>query len=249
MKGFFKPNYLPHVTLLCGGAGLLLRSWLMYFGFDDGGLMIPGHPAGILLWILTGLYLVYLCISAWDLIEAPKFRFNYPASLVSAIGAALGAVGIGINSFMEFVSAPDNFQLLSGLLGICAAGVVGYTALCRRKGQRPNAVCHCFVCIYLMIHLVSVYRFWVSDPQFQDYCFQVLAIASLLPGVFNRASFDCDLGNRRLLVIFHLAAVYFGLVAIADCSNWYFFLCTALWMLTDLCSLVPMHHGNELEEL
>ncbi len=240
MKRFLQPSFLPCVILGAGGIGILLRTWLLLGGTDDKGLLRSGHPAQILLIILTVLVLAVVVFFAKDLVKAPKYSFNYPASVIGAIGAGVAALGILITSLAELSAGGDTLFTVCAVMGLVCTPILALIALSRWKGYRLNVLLHGFVCFYMMLHLVCQYRQWSSDPQLMAYCFQLFCQASLVLSVFYRACFDADMGNRRLLVISHLAAVFFGLLSIPGSSDWLYYFSACVWMLTDLCSLQPV---------
>ncbi len=240
MKRLLNPKYLPWLTLAAGGLGLLLRIWLYATGADKSGLLVGGHPAEFFIWLLCAGVLVYLWFASKPLVAAPKFGFNYPASLHGAAGCVLGALGIGHTSVTELLNRTDNLALIAALLGIVATAALLFSALQRYKGTQPNILPHSAVCVYFMVRLISLYRHWSSDPQLQDYCFQLLAIVCLMLSAYYRAAFDVDMGRRRPLVVFHLAAVFFCCLSMINKSNVFFYLPVGIWAFTDLCSLAPM---------
>lgn len=240
MKQHLKPASLPYLIAGAGILGALLRVWLLTGGTDEKGLLKAGHPSQILLWILTATAILLLIWLTRDLVKAPKYSFNYPASLYGAVGAWIGAAGILLNTVEEMNRGGDLLLAINTVLGIASAAAIVYIGLCRRKGQPVSVLFHCLVCVYMMVHLVCLYRQWSSDPQLQDYCFQLLCVVCLVLSLFQRASFDAAMGNRRLLVLYHLGAVYFGLLAIPGSGSPFFYLGTGIWMLTDLCSLKPL---------
>ena len=240
MKRLLNPIYLPWLTLAAGVLGLLLRIWLYATGTDKSGLLVGGHPAELFIWLLCAGVLVYLCLASKPLVAAPKFGFNYPASLGGAVGCCLGAAGIAYNSVTELLSYTDNLTRIAAIIGILASIALLFLALQRYRGEQPNVLLHTAVCGYFMVLVVSLYRHWSSDPQLQDYCFQLLATVFLMLSAYYRAAFDVDLGRRRPLVICHLAAVFFCCLSITDKSIFFFYLPMAIWAFTDLCSLAPL---------
>jgi len=240
MKRYLQPAFLPFLVLGAGGIGILLRTWLVLGGTDEKGLMKSGYPAEILLWILTVLVLAAVIYLTKDLLRAPKYSFNYPASMVGAVGAGVAALGILITSLAEVFAGGDALSTVCAVMGLICTPILALIALSRWKGCRFSVLLHSFVCIYMMLHLICQYRHWSSDPQLMTYCFQLLCLVSLVLAVFHRACFDADMGNRRLLVIFHLVAVYFGLLSLPGSSDWLYYFSVSVWMLTDLCSLKPV---------
>lgn len=240
MKKLLKPTNLPCIILAAGAIGLLLRIWLLGTGTDERGFLVSGHPAEVLLWVLSAAVIALLLYCTRRLLEAPKYQFNFPQSLAAAIGCMLGALGIAITSLSEMLLHADTLTVIAAILGLLSAGALVFMGHCRYKGLRSNVLCHATVSLYLMIRLISQYRHWSSDPQLQDYCFQLLATVCLMLAAYHRATFDANIGKRRPHAIFHLAAVYFCCLSLAGSDNIAFYLGTGAWMMTDLCSLIPL---------
>lgn len=240
MKNIFSPKNLPWAVVSAGGIGLLLRLWLLNSGIDEQGFFISGHLADILVWVLTAIVIIAVLLCTRSLQQATKYAFNFPESIIGGIGCLLGAAGIAIASIAELTVYDDALALATAILGLFGAVSLGYLGFCRYKGLRPSILCHCALCIYLMLRLINQYRHWSADPQLQDYCFQLLATVCLMLAAYHRATFDANLGKRRPHAVYHLCAVYFCCLSLAEVSNIAFYLGTGIWMLTDLCSLVPM---------
>lgn len=248
MKKTFEPAYLPYIVLGSGTVGLLLRLWLYTTGVDEKGLILSGHPATWLVWLLSIVTLVVLILGSRRLLEAAKYSFNFPASIPGGIGTFLAAAGILICTFVEFSAGPDTFGLLVCALGVLTVPALCFTGYCRCKGAHPSLLFHALTSVYLLLRLVWMYRQWSSDPQLQDYVFQLLALVCLMLACYHRSAFDANMGIRRAYVIFNLAAVFFCFVSIPGCDSMVFYLSTGVWMLTDLCSLLPMRTIPSEEE-
>ncbi len=240
MKRFINPLNLPLWTLLTGGVGLLLRIWLMTSGVDQTGFIVTGHIAAILLFLLVIGAMVSLFLLTRDMVEAAKYDFNFPASNVGGYGAFVAAAGIGIGAFVDIFLAADTLELITALFGLGAALLLVLTGHHRRKGTTPSLLLHIGICLYLMLRLVCYYRHWSSDPQILDYCFQLVATASLMLSTYQRATFDAQEGKRRPYAFFSLTAIFFSCISLVGWSNILFFLSVIIWLITDLCSLIPM---------
>lgn len=240
MNKLLKPSNLPWIILGAGILGAALRALLFATGMDEKRLLISGHGAQLLIWLLTAAVAVLLLMLTWDLKQAAKYSFNFPAFLAGAIGAALACVGIFITAIAELFSSADILSTLNGLLGLACAGALAFLAYCRWKGMHPSALFHIIICIYLMLRLVCQYRLWSADPQIQDYFFSLLATVCSMLASYYCAAFSANTGNRQLHTLFHLAGVYFCLVSVPHCDNPLFYLTMAAWLFTDLCNLTPM---------
>lgn len=240
MKRILRPANLIWLVLAGGGIGLLLRLWLFATRAETTGLLAASHPAKPLLWLVTAAVVAAVVWCTKDLEQGAKYRFNFPASPLGALGCALGAASIGITSVAEWITYPDALTVVSSLLGILSASALVFLAKNRQDGQRQSVLYHTVICAYLMFRLVSQYRHWSGDPQLMDYCFQLLASVCLLLSVYQNAAFDVRQGNRKLHTIFHMGAVYFSCLSLVSISDAVFYLGTGIWMLTNICNLTPM---------
>lgn len=239
MKKLLKPANLLWLALAAGGAGLLLRIWLFAFRSEETGLLRSGHPAELLLWLLTAAVIAVVLLGTRDLTEGAKYSFNFPASLYSAISCVLGGLSIGITSVAELILYQDVLTVIASVLGILSTAALVFVAYGRWKGQPQTVLYHAVICLYLMFRLVSQYRHWSADPQLMNYCFQLLASVCLMLSAYQSAAFDAGSGNRRLHTVFHLGAVYFCCLALPGSENTTFYLGTGIWMMTNLCNLTP----------
>lgn len=244
MNKYLKPACLPFFSLGAGVVTLILRLMLLSAGADDKGLLVTGSFADVFSWLLAVVAMVVTLLGTWNLREASKFSFNFPASVVGAAGTLAGALGILVTSVSELFAGGDALQMVGSCLGMLAAPALVFAAFCRYQGKRPSVLLHGTVCLYLMIHLVSHYRLWSSYPQIQSYGFELLSIVCLMLACYHRAAFDVGQGRRRSYAFCALAAVYFSVATLPGCDSPIFFVGCALWMLTNLCSLkaLPGRH-------
>lgn len=243
LKKLFHPKYLPEFCLGCGALCAAVRWWL-FASADSKGLLDSGHPGHWLTWVITAVAMVCLFLGTRNLRQAPKYSFNFPASTVSAIGRWAAAAIVLWCSLSDAVSGADSLTKLTAGVGLGAAVVLGFLGWFRMIGKRPTMLLHTFLCIYLMLRLVCMYRLWSSDPQIQTYCFSLLATVSLMLSVYYGASFDAKAANRRAHALTHLAAVYFCIAALPHSTDPLFYAAMAVWMVTDLCCLTPLPRGN-----
>jgi hypothetical protein len=176
MKRDLKFESVPYGVLAAGVIGLLLRLWL-HSTRDDSGFVTRGHISGVLLLVLTAGVLIGLFLICRYFRQANKYDFNFPASVVSALGSALGAAGIAIVSVTELLAVTTVEGRITALLGLLAAGALGFCAYSRWKGEKVSALFYGVVCVYLMLRLFSMYRLWCTDPQLEEYTFELMALA------------------------------------------------------------------------
>lgn len=239
MKQFLKHDNLPWLTLLCGGIGLLLRTWLLSTE-NDKGFITPGHISEILLTLLTLGFLAVLFWACRDLKQANKYSFNFPADPVAAIGSVLAFLGCGIAAAVELTVATDLLETFCAPFGLVAAAAFAYAGYCRWKGLHTSLLFHVAICIWLTLRLICLYRSWSSDPQLEDYCYQLLAIVCAMLTAYHRAAFAAELGQRTWHAFFSLAGVYCCALSLAGPDGVVLYLSLGTWMFTDLCRLNPM---------
>ena len=236
MKKYLKPDSLPFLTVLLGALLMLCRVVLLLTGVDRKGLFITGHFADVLSYILlcAGAVLIYLCLRS--VAGTGRMRNLFPASASGGLGCCIGGVGILASGILETPQQTDLIRIISLLLGIFAGIALILSGLCRYKGRRANYLLHCIVTAYFLVHLISRYRVWSSEPQLQTYFFPLLASVFLLICSYQRTCLDAGFGSRRNFAFANQGALLCCLASVTS-SDWLFYLALALWTLTDLCDL------------
>lgn len=240
MNHSFKNPLLPGVTLVCGSVGLLLQMWL-YSTKNSLGFIQRGHISQMLLFLLTGAFLLALFLVTRTIQQANKYEFNFPASPVSAIGSMLAGLGIGMACGMELVAVGDDrLGLVTAMAGLLAAIGLLWSAKCRWEGSVASVLCHGSICVWLMLRLLSLYRLWSAEPQLENYFFQLMAMTFAMGAAYHRAAFSQGLGSRAKYGFFALAGLYCCCLCLAEPESMLPYLSLGLWLVTDLCDLTPM---------
>lgn len=234
MKKLLHTKNLPWAVLAAGVLGFILELILS----SSGSSVLYG-----LVWALTIGTAGILVWGTRDLKQAPKYGFNFPASIIGAAGAAAAAAGVLICAVIKIFSVTDLLSVLDVTLGVGAAASLLFLSQCRWKGLHPSVVFHGLVCVYLMVDLICVYRLRSSDPQVWRYCFSVLASVSIMLSCYYDAAFAANSGNRKMHTLSHLAGVYLCLLSLPVGGNPVFYLTMAAWLFTNLCNLTPMPRG------
>lgn len=240
MKKLLKPTNLPWFVLSAGIIGIALRFWLLSTGTDKTGLLVSGHPAGILLWLLTAVTAVLVILVCLPLAQANKYSFNFPPSAIGAIGEGSLALGILVANILALIGSADSLSAVTAVVGFLSVALLGLCAFYRWKGIRPMFLLHSFVSIFWILRLVSLYRVWSPEPQLQNYIFQLFANVFMMLSLYQRTAFDVGCGNRRAHAIFHLAAAFFCCLSLIGSRDWFLYGACALWAITDLCRLISM---------
>lgn len=243
MKRFLNVYGLPLLVLLGGILGALLRYILYTTGIDDRGLLVSGHFAWILLWVVTLAVAALLIVQTLPLQQANKYRFNFPRSVLSACGYSLSAIGLVVTAILALTGVENTLTLICGILGFCAAAALSFLGYCRWKGIRPSILYSVVICVFLIVRLVYCYQIWSADPQLQDYIFPLLANIGAAIACYQSAVFTDGDGSRKMHTISHLATGYCALVSLPFCESPILYAALAVWMFSDLCNLRPMPRG------
>ena len=243
MKKLLKPNLLPYYILAGGSLGAVLRIWLTEGGMDGKGLLIPGHPSLILLFILTAGVMALLFLTTRSLGAESGYHQMFPSSQPDAIGNGIAAIGILILSVKTLFSFRDTFALLSGIVGLLAAASMAYSGWCRLKLLRPSFLFHGIITGYFMAHTIAQYRIWGSDPQWQLYFLPLLACIFLMLCGYQRAALDLSAGSRKAYAFCNQAALFFCLVSLWG-ENWIFYFSMVIW---NVCNIPSLKSGKQPE--
>lgn len=244
MKKTYKTNLLPWLPLGLGGIGLALRLWLQSV-IDGQGLLPQFHISQILLLILTAATLVVLFLCGRPLHPVTKYARLFPGSLLRAIGCGIGAVGILIAAIMELANANGALSIAAFVLGLLAAGCLGYVGLCRYKEICPSFLFYAVITVFFMLFAVCQCRGWGSEPQLMEYFFQLLCCVFLMLTGYYHTVLTSQKGSRRWFIFCSQAAVFFSCISLAG-SHKLFYICMAAWLALDICSLrVKKPHARE----
>ncbi len=235
-----KKSVLLPLTALCGGAaGYALRRWL-FSAKDAEGLIARNHPASWLLLILCAGVLISFYLLTKNAGANGKYYDNFPTSYAGGLGAIAAAVGLFFIVLGSFIDRPDPITAISNTLGLLAVFSLGFTGYCRLAHRRPNFLFHTIICLYLALFQLSRYRSWISNPEMQEYAYELLATVCLMLAAYQRAAFDLNMGNRRAQQFWGLCAVFFSLICIAGTGSKLFYASFALWTVTNLSVLDPL---------
>lgn len=244
MKIQKKNELILGLTALFGLTAGYLRVQLLTKGLDEKGLLISGNIYSTLLWAASIGALVFAFAVSRTLKGEGTYRRLFPACRFrGGLGIAAGAV-LAAESVRQLVGG----QWFVALFGLPAAAGMAFTGLCRIRGRHPSPLFHCLVCVFFIIRLVLSFRGWSADPQFQDYCVQMMACVCLMLFSFHRASCDAGLTNRRRTVFFGLASSFFCLASLSDSGSMLLYLAGGLWSVGAGCTLEPLPEEPETKD-
>jgi hypothetical protein len=229
-------RYANLMVLGAGAVGMLLMLWLYSAGTDDRGLYPANHPGWVLLWILTGLVLVFMWLLSRQAGLSRNYRQNFPASLPAALGYLAGAVGL-LSGGIHVLADDGLLQLLTGLCGIFGAASLLWGGFCRYRGLKSRLPVHILPCFFFALQLFVLGQEFGSEPELCRYLYRFFASAALVPACYWLWSFDVNLARRPLCLYWCLMAGYCSLIAVAGTDQWLLYGGMAVWILTALPNL------------
>ena len=227
---------LSVIMLILGIAALMMRRELYATAVDAKGLLIRNQPLGIALAVLSIGVLVRLAPVALKRKNGSGCDNDHAASLAAAFGSVAAGAGILVTVLTE---VPVMWGYLTDawrILGLAAPVCLILAGFARLLGRKPFFLLHVVVCLFFLVHIVTRYQLWSSNPQLQDYVFALLGAAALLLFGFYTAAKEADCGNESMRQGMGLAAVYLCLAELARSSSPALYLGGLLWVLTDLCA-------------
>lgn len=222
-----KAFWIPAAAVAFGVAGYFLRTWELQTGFDvKTGLAYsdaPAHTAVIALSVAAAA--IAVLVSA---LLARKNRFgdtcreafSARGSFLPLLGAA-GGVAIFAGALLYGAGLGGYATVLDLIFAAAAAGSgVVETALAFRCASGKEAgglgklsvILPLFFCFWLLL----LYKENSTDPVIFDYCFTALALAAVSLSLYYTDGYFFGRERPGAFLFTHLAALYFGVLSLAD---------------------------------
>lgn len=232
-----KDLILPGLALGAGVLGFGLRRWQLASGYDpDTQLFAAGHPAVLLLLLLTGV-LVLAGLFLLRGIRVPEdaalpFRCPSPAYMALMAASALLLLGSGVLGLLAGMEelALWRFDPTAHVLTypvaliLCAllAFAAGISNLLLGKGAyRGEASPSCsllalFPPMTALVWLFSTHLAHSTDPILMNYVFSLAAAIFLMLAHYDTAAFFHGRPHPFRAAFCALLGIFFGLTALAD---------------------------------
>lgn len=237
MKQVIDPKKLPLTVFLLGLLAMVLRWLVGMLAIDGRGLILPGHPVVVALWVVSAVAAVLVLISVRTLDGGRKYEANFSTSRSAAFGCgvmALCAIFTGV-----FSSELAGLGLIHKALAVAAGVGMAFVAFARFRGITPNFFYHAVACVFFAIHMVSRYRPWSGDPALLEYVFEVFACVGLMLFAYHQAAFAVGMGKRRTELTLGLLTAFCCLAALPGSEYPLLYAGGGVWTVTNLCSLTP----------
>jgi hypothetical protein len=247
MKKYLHPTNLPILVPIAAILALALRLWTMGDGADSAGLYAPQPIAWVLLWIVTGATMALIYHLTRRLKNPGRYGDNFPASILGAVGCALGGLGILSSALTTFPTAKDLLATLTAVLGLISAAALIWSAVVRYTGGKPHFCVHAIPCLYFALRIFNCCRHWSNVTQTGVFLFQFLASICVMLAAYQLCCFDVNLGNRRSSLLWSLASVYFCVLALPMGEDIFFYGGMVLWRMVNLCATHPLKANKPQE--
>ncbi len=229
-----KSPMLPSLTIGLGMLLIGLRGSLYGFCFDEKGILSASHPLHQICLVLVAAYLVFLAFRVRELggSNAPEENFAlWPWTVAAALVGAYLTAQYAVQR-ME----PGALNILRlALTLLSAVSMAASVFLPDRRGIAFRV----YLCLYFSLEMLLRYRDWSGNPQLPDYVFHVAACIALAVCTYQRLAFDVELGHRRWLLYWGLAAIFLCMPALVGPENWEYYMGGGLWAFSALCRLEP----------
>lgn len=236
-KSFFRPDFLPVLTLAAGVLGLILRVIFLLTQEDNWGLLKTGNILNILVYVITFCTLVLILLCALPLrADTRPARKLFPGSVLPFIGCIAAGVCAIVYSLSLLRSQKDLLTVITTVFSFVAAGCFVLLGNARRKGGRPHYAVHAGIIVFFMLNLVCQYRIWSPEPQLVLYFHPLLGSVFLTLSAYQGMCLDAGKGKRWLYVTFDQAALLCCCMAVAGQMG-LFYLGMGIYCATNLCSL------------
>lgn len=230
MKKLFRPQMLPLFTMGIGGLGLVLRIWLLSSGVDEKGLLVAGHPANALSFILTALaLLVFALCSLNPHPQIGKTPFHTPVAAM--LGCSAASIGILATAIEELLRKAEYVTITCCILGVLAAAALILSGVLRLRRLQPAWWVQLPVILFFMFHMISQYRFWSAEPEVHSFFFPLLASLFLMLSAYHRIATDAGKPEPRRYLFTSQAALFFCCMSCIGSGHLFYLTCGA-WMLT-----------------
>lgn len=214
------PRFTLYFTMIFGIVGTFLQYWL-HSATDHAGLLPAHHVAGILLILLSVLYLVFLALQTRRISKSLPCCKIFPASAISAALTVLSAVGI----LMFTLSLVPGINLLAAApltLGAVTAICLLLLAVSRLRGKSPRFFPALLPTLFTIFATVTLSRSWGKEPQWITYVFELLAVIFLMFSTFYHTSVLAREHHSRALCFCTQAALYFCCLSALDTARVYY---------------------------
>lgn len=237
------------LTAVLSAAAYFLRRRQLSAAFDETGRVLLG--AGNCFFTYFTIFAA-LAFGVYAFFLTPRKRYDSIRCerLSLCLLSCLGALGLAVGSAAMFLKPQLGSDSYIAVGGFVAALCWIASAVFQRRGRTPHWLLATLPVLYFMAKLIPDFRVWSRDPAILDYCYDLLALLSILCAVLHAGRFVFDSGRRRSAVFFCLCSEFFGAASLAGASKRHLALTLGamVWIGVQLWSLLSAAEREEPEE-
>ena len=229
----------PLLGLALGLVGAGCRFLLYALGMDEKGLLVPGHPAAMLLWVVTAAAVLAAVLAAMTFREDNKAPDETCRSIPEALGTAVMALGVLSTLLLPENNGIATLLRLHRILSVLAFFCLLAAAVFRLMGKPVPFGCYAGAAVFFFVHVVTRYRAWSGNPQMADYLHALGAGLCLSLVSYYETALVVGLGGRRQRFALGILGVFCCVAAAARGEYPALHLCGAVWILSVLLTVRP----------
>lgn len=229
----------PLLGLALGLVGAGCRFLLYALGMDEKGLLVPGHPAAVLLWVVTAAAVLAAVLAAMTFREDNKAPDETCRSIPEALGTAVMALGVLSTLLLPENNGIATLLRLHRILSVLAFFCLLAAAVFRLMGKPVPFGCYAGAAVFFFVHVVTRYRAWSGNPQMADYLHALGAGLCLSLVSYYETALVVGLGGRRQRFALGILGIFCCVAAAARGEYPALHLCGAVWILSVLLTVRP----------
>ena len=229
----------PLLGLALGLVGAGCRFLLYALGMDEKGLLVPGHPAAVLLWVVTAAAVLAAVLAAMTFREDNKAPDETCRSIPEALGTAVMALGVLSTLILPENNGIATLLRLHRILSVLAFFCLLAAAVFRLMGKPVPFGCYAGAAVFFFVHVVTRYRAWSGNPQMADYLHALGAGLCLSLVSYYETALVVGLGGRRQRFALGILGIFCCVAAAARGEYPALHLCGAVWILSVLLTVRP----------
>lgn len=229
----------PLLGLALGLVGAGCRFLLYALGMDEKGLLVPGHPAAIALWVVTAAAVLAAVLAAMTFREDNKAPDETCRSIPEALGTAVMALGVLSTLILPENNGIATLLRLHRILSVLAFFCLLAAAMFRLMGKPVPFGCYAGAAVFFFVHVVTRYRAWSGNPQMADYLHALGAGLCLSLVSYYETALVVGLGGRRQRFALGILGIFCCVAAAARGEYPALHLCGAVWILSVLLTVRP----------
>lgn len=202
------------LTAAAAAAAYALRLHQLHTAFDASGLAVAGAGNCFFTYFTVAMVLLF-AVYAFYLRKRRKYAACCSRSAGVLAVSLAGALGLVLSSAAMLLSPEAKSDSVVAVGGLLTAACWTAIAVARFQGRKPAAGFPLFPVVFFGVILVLRFRSWNRDPSILDYCYELLALISLMCAAYHQCGFYFDRGQRRAAVFFCLCSLFFSAAALA----------------------------------